>query len=152
MPTVSAPFGCSPTARVRSPPLRSEERELERDHDEENAHRDRPLVGEHDEDRPEERQVRDRVRKVERHDDAGAAESRGRDDEAVQVTGHVERGDIHHRACDDLIGSHRNREPRVRQTEQRADEHRHEDAECERRPAADRVVQGGRSGMRRTRP
>src|SRR5439155_13019096 len=92
-------------------------------------------------DRSDERQVRQRVGQVERRDDAGSAQSGRRDDQSVQVSGHSEGGDVHHRSRDDLIGSHRYREPRVHQAEQRADEHRDDDAEGEGRSAPDRAVQ-----------
>src|SRR5437867_13316587 len=115
MPTASAAFGCSPTARVRSPhfvrksaswsAITMKRTLIAIGPWSRNITRIGPMSGRFA-----------TVRKVERDDDAGAAQPRACDDESVQLPSHAERADIHQRAGDDLIGSHRGREASVGNT------------------------------------
>ena len=136
MPTVSAAFGCSPTARVRRP-QRDRKRSTCRTIDEDDhRHRDGALRQEHPEQPADERQV----------DEAGRRDERGElapgrrgvlAEQQVEVAGQAERDDVDDRAADDLVGPDGDGQPGVHQRDEHPGGHRGQQPDQERRRGAE---------------
>ena len=99
-------------ARAESP-ARAEQEDLQDDHEDDQRHRQRPLVEEHLEQPADDRDVGNLGRKPERLKRPGSEPRVRADEQPVQVARQAEGADVDDDAADDLVRADADREPRV---------------------------------------